>query len=65
MVREVPELLKTCNEAKMTRNVRLNPYYPKPRYLLFSKSVYPDQLASEKPADQDPHCFQLCLLKSC
>ena len=21
----------------------------------------PDQLASEKPADQDPHCFPLCL----
>ena len=24
-------------------------------------SVDPDQLASEKPADQDPRCFQLCL----
>ena len=22
------------------------------------KCVDPDQLASEKPADQDPHCFQ-------
>ena len=23
----------------------------------FENSVDPDQLASEKPADQDPHCF--------
>ena len=27
----------------------------------FENSVDPDQLASEKPADQDPHCFPLCL----
>ena len=25
-------------------------------------SVDPDQLASEKPADQDPHCFVFNLL---
>ena len=25
----------------------------------FENSVDPDQLASQKPADQDPHCFQL------
>ena len=25
----------------------------------FENSVGPDQLASEKPADQDPHCFPL------
>ena len=25
-------------------------------------SIDPDQLASEKPADQDPLCFPLCLL---
>ena len=24
----------------------------------WKKSVDPDQLASEKPADQEPHCFQ-------
>ena len=27
-------------------------------YLASKKSVDPDQLTSEKPADQDPHCFQ-------
>ena len=27
----------------------------------FENIVDPDQLASEKPADQDPHCFQICL----
>ena len=27
----------------------------------FENSVDPDQLASEKPADQDPHCLPLCL----
>ena len=27
-------------------------------------SVNPDQLASQKPADQDPHCFSL-FLKTC
>ena len=27
----------------------------------FENSVDPDQLASQKPADQDPHCFPLCL----
>ena len=27
----------------------------------FENSVDPDQLGSEKPADQDPHWFQLCL----
>ena len=27
----------------------------------FENSVDPDQLASKKPADQDQHCFQLCL----
>ena len=26
----------------------------------YENSVDPDQLASEKPACQDPHCFQLC-----
>ena len=26
----------------------------------FENRVIPDQLASEKPADQDPHCFPLC-----
>ena len=25
----------------------------------FEKHVDPDQLASKKPADQDPHCFPL------
>ena len=25
------------------------------------KSVDPDKQASQKPADQDLHCFQLCL----
>ena len=28
---------------------------------IFENSVEPDQLASEKPADQDPHCLPLCL----
>ena len=27
--------------------------------LCFDNSVDPDHLASEKPADQDPHCFPL------
>ena len=27
----------------------------------FENSVDPDQLASGKPADQDPHCFPVCL----
>ena len=27
----------------------------------FENSVDPDQLASEKQADQDPHCFPFCL----
>ena len=27
----------------------------------FENSVDPDQLAFEKPADQDSHCFQFCL----
>ena len=27
----------------------------------FENNVDPDQLASRKPADQDPHCFQHCL----
>ena len=27
----------------------------------FGNGVIPDQLASEKPADQDPHCFPLYL----
>ena len=27
----------------------------------FKNSVDPDQQASEKPADQDPHCFPFCL----
>ena len=28
----------------------------------FENSEDPDQLASEKPADLDPHCFPICLL---
>ena len=28
----------------------------------FENSVDPDQLAFQKPADQDPHCFPLCML---
>ena len=39
-----------------------NPCHAKPEYIAFENSVDPDQLASEKPADQDPHCFPLCLL---
>ena len=31
-------------------------------YTYFENSVDPDQLASEKPADQDPHCFPLYML---
>ena len=32
----------------------------------FENSVDPDQLASEKPADLDPHCFySACILESC
>ena len=27
----------------------------------FEHSVDPDQMASEKLADQDPHCFPFCL----
>ena len=36
----------------------------KPECILFwfDNSVDPDQLASQKPADHDPHCFPLCLL---
>ena len=29
------------------------------RISCFENSVHSDQLASEKPADQDPHCFPL------
>ena len=28
----------------------------------FENSVDPDQLASMKPADQDPHCLPVCLI---
>ena len=28
----------------------------------FANSVVPDQLASMKPADQDPHCFTCILI---
>ena len=35
----------------------LNPYISR-----FENSADPDQLASEKPADQDAYCFPLCLL---
>ena len=39
-----------------------NPYLAKPgNILLFENSVDPDQLAFQKPAGQDPHCFQICL----
>ena len=27
----------------------------------YENSVDSDQLASEKPADQDPHCFPICM----
>ena len=30
----------------------------------FENSEDPDQLASEKPADQDPHCFPLWFVKN-
>ena len=36
---------------------------PMPDISYFENSVDPDQLPSEKPADRDPHCFQLCLIK--
>ena len=29
--------------------------------ICFKNSVDPDQLSSKKQADQDPHCFSLCL----
>ena len=45
--------------------------FPRLRFLTFTmliqnipcieNSVDPDQLASQKPADQDPHCFPLSL----
>ena len=34
-----------------------------PDILCFENSVDPDQLASEKPADQDPHSFFCCACK--
>ena len=39
----------------------MNPY---PNFT-FENSVDPDQLASEKPADQDAHYFTLCFLNTC
>ena len=36
-----------------------------PDICCFENSVDPDQLASQKPADQDQHCFPLCLYKRC
>ena len=36
----------------------INPYHAKPGYIsYFENHVDPDQLASQKPADQDPHSF--------
>ena len=32
-----------------------------PVIFCFENSQDPDQLASQKPADQDPHCFPDCL----
>ena len=32
-----------------------------PDLFCFENIVDPNQLASLKPADQDPHCFPLCL----
>ena len=31
----------------------------------FENSIDPDQLASQKPADQDPHCFLLFIVNTC
>ena len=40
----------------------LNPYHAKSgKKIFFENSIDPDQLASEKPADQDQRCFPLCL----
>ena len=39
----------------------INPYNAKHGYSCFENSVDPDQLASKKPADQDPYCFPLSL----
>ena len=36
-------------------------YHAEARYIMFEKRVDPDQLASEKPADQDLHsCYSAC-----
>ena len=36
-----------------------------PDIYYFENSVHPDQLASEKPADQDPHFFSTLQLQRC
>ena len=38
----------------------INPYLIPEKNPFFKNCVDPDQLASEKQADQDPHCFLLC-----
>ena len=48
------------NEIQKQRN--LNLAMLKPDISCFKNCVDPDQLASQKPADQDPHCFLICLL---
>ena len=39
----------------------INPCHAEPGYILLENNVDPDQKPSEKPADQDPHCFSLGL----
>ena len=41
-------------------NHAINLYHAKLDISFFENSVDPDQLASEKPVDQDLNCFSLC-----
>ena len=51
------------------RHFLTNLYHLRPDILCFVNGVDPDQMASDKPADQDLQCFPLCKymhkLKSC
>ena len=57
--------MKNCNwrkkhYSKCTRHA-LTLTMMNPDLSHFENSVGTDQLASQKPADQDPHCFSICI----
>ena len=61
MMRNYPackELKSACTYTSVQELLTLNMLSPDISCL--ENSVDPDHLASEKPADQDPHYFPLC-----